>query len=108
MTALAKDDIKHRLKALDGWKLDDGELEKKYQFGDFVESMAFVNRVAVLAEEANHHPDISIKYNRVKLTLSTHDEGGITEKDFALIDRIDGMTASSGADRTESDGAPGG
>jgi len=90
MPVLSKDEIKARLKSLDGWKLDDGELEKKYQFAGFEESMAFVNRVAALATAADHHPDISIKYDRVKLTLSTHSEGGVTEKDFALIGQIDG------------------
>ena len=75
MPALSKDEIKARLKDMDGWELDDGELEKKYKFDDFAASMAFVNSVAELAEAADHHPDISIKYNRVKLTLSTHSEG---------------------------------
>lgn len=90
MPPLAKHEIKERLKALAGWEFDDGELERKYKFGDFAQSMAFVNRVASLAEAADHHPDISIKYNRVKLQLSTHSEGGVTEKDFALIAKIDG------------------
>ena len=90
MAALSKDEIRDRLKPMDGWKLDDSELEKTYKFAGFEESMAFVNRVAALATVADHHPDISIKYDRVKLTLSTHSEGGVTEKDFALIDQIDG------------------
>jgi 4a-hydroxytetrahydrobiopterin dehydratase len=95
MPPLAKDEIKMRLRSLDGWEFDDGELERKYKFQNFVESIAFVNRVAELAEAADHHPDISIKYNRVKLTLSTHSEGGVTEKDFALIAAIDGPPATS-------------
>jgi len=107
MPALTKDEIKARLKTVDGWKLDDGELEKKYHFADFVGSMAFVNRVAALAEVADHHPDISIKYNRVKLTLSTHSEGGVTEKDFALIDQIDGRSPAAAADPEEGIGASG-
>ncbi|MBI5287653.1 MAG: 4a-hydroxytetrahydrobiopterin dehydratase [Chloroflexi bacterium] len=90
MAALSKDEIRDRLKPMDGWKLDDGELEKTYKFAGFEESMAFVNRVAALATAADHHPDISIKYDRVKLTLSTHSEGGVTGKDFALINQIDG------------------
>ena len=109
MPPLAKDEIKARLKALEDWEFDDGELERKYKFEDFAESMAFVNRVAGLAEAADHHPDISIKYNRVKLTLSTHSEGGVTEKDFALISEIDGTPeagAAPGPDAESDDEGP--
>jgi 4a-hydroxytetrahydrobiopterin dehydratase len=92
MPALQKREVAERLRTLQGWELDDDdEIEKKYQFKDFAEAMRFVNRVAEAAEAADHHPDISIKYNRVKLTLSTHSEGGITEKDFALARTIDGQ-----------------
>ena len=95
MAALSKGEVKARLTDLPGWELDDGELEKKYTFADFGGSIAFVNNVAALAETADHHPDISIKYNKVKLTLSTHSEGGITEKDFALATQIDAAVASA-------------
>lgn len=104
MPPLAKDEIKERLKSLDGWEYDDGELERKYKFDDFAQSIAFVNRVASLAEAADHHPDISIKYNRVKLQLSTHSEGGVTEKDFALIAQIDGASHASDETRAEESG----
>jgi 4a-hydroxytetrahydrobiopterin dehydratase len=89
MTAMTKDEVKARLGELSGWERDGDEIEKKFSFADFSASMAFVNAVAALAEAADHHPDISIKYNRVKLTLSTHSEGGVTEKDFALAAQID-------------------
>ncbi len=89
MTAMTKDEVKARLGELSGWDRDGDEIEKKFSFDDFNASMAFVNAVARLAEAADHHPDISIKYNRVKLTLSTHSEGGVTEKDFALAAQID-------------------
>jgi 4a-hydroxytetrahydrobiopterin dehydratase len=89
MAALSKDEVKARLKEVQGWELDGDELKRKFKFDDFAGSMAFVNRVDELAEAADHHPDISIKYNRVKLTLSTHSEGGITGKDFALAAEID-------------------
>lgn len=89
MPAMAKDEVKARLESLPGWERDGDEIEKKFRFADFKASMAFVNRVADLAEAVDHHPDISIKYNRVKLTLSTHSEGGVTEKDFALAAQID-------------------
>lgn len=90
MPALSKDEINTRLGALTGWKLHDDEIEKDYEFAGFHEAMAFVNRVADLANAADHHPDISITYNKVKLTLSTHSEGGITARDFALAAQIDG------------------
>jgi 4a-hydroxytetrahydrobiopterin dehydratase len=92
MAVLSPDDIKARLQRLPGWALAGGELEKTYTFGEFTASMAFVNQVAAIAEAANHHPDIRIAYSRVTLTLSTHSEGGITEKDFSVIERIEQTT----------------
>jgi 4a-hydroxytetrahydrobiopterin dehydratase len=89
MPAMKKDEVKARLESLPGWERDGDEIEKKFRFDGFKASMTFVNRVADLAEAAGHHPDIAIKYNRVKLTLSTHSEGGVTEKDFALAAQID-------------------
>lgn len=91
MSPLSKDEVKSRLSGLAGWELDDGEIEKEFKFPDFSGSMRFVNRVAVAAEAADHHPDITIKYNRVKLKLSTHSDGGLTEKDFALAGQIDAI-----------------
>jgi 4a-hydroxytetrahydrobiopterin dehydratase len=92
---LAKDDVKARLKTMPGWKLDDGEIEKDYKFKDFKESMLFVNAIARAAEAMDHHPDIEIKYNRVEIALSTHSEGGITERDFALAAQIDSVAAGA-------------
>lgn len=94
MPALDKDEVDRRLQSLSGWERDDGELEKKFQFADFKSAMAFVNKVAEAAEAADHHPDIKISYNKVKMSLSTHSEGGITEKDFALAGQIDAANAS--------------
>jgi 4a-hydroxytetrahydrobiopterin dehydratase len=91
MPALSKNDVQSRLSALSGWTLKGDEIEKEFQFADFAGSMAFVNKVAGAAEAMDHHPDISIKYNRVGLTLSTHSEGGLTEKDFALAGQIDAL-----------------
>jgi 4a-hydroxytetrahydrobiopterin dehydratase len=73
----------------DGWELKDKEIVKLYKFNDFKEALAFVNRVGALAEEADHHPDIDIRWNKVTLTLSTHSAGGLTDKDFALARAID-------------------
>lgn len=73
---------------LQNWKLENGELVQSATFSDFVQAMAFVNKVASLAENAGHHPDIDIRYNRVRLALTTHDAGGITEKDIQLAEAI--------------------
>lgn len=94
---LSKGEVQERLKALNGWKLDDDEIEKEFKFADFKEAMVFVNLVADAAEAANHHPDIEISYNKVEMTLSTHSEGGVTEKDFDLAAKIE--TAAGGSPR---------
>jgi 4a-hydroxytetrahydrobiopterin dehydratase len=77
-------EISSRLKSLPDWKVESGELTRTFGFKDFVGSLAFVNKVGDLAEKAGHHPDIDIRYNRVRLALVTHDAGGITAKDFDL------------------------
>ncbi len=83
MTKLSRPDIDQRLHALKGWTLDGDAIKKQFTFKDFPEAIAFVNRLAPEAEKADHHPDILINYKRVTLTYSTHDEGGLTAKDFA-------------------------
>ncbi|TVQ59109.1 MAG: 4a-hydroxytetrahydrobiopterin dehydratase, partial [Phycisphaerales bacterium] len=82
-TKLTEDQIKHELDALREWSEINDAIQRTYQFKDFAQAMAFVNRVADHAETMDHHPDILVRYNKVSLTLSTHDAGGITEKDFA-------------------------
>lgn len=72
-----------------GWARDGDAIHREFTFKDFAAAMAFVNKVAQAAEAADHHPDIDIRYNRVTMALSTHSEGGVTEKDFALASRID-------------------
>ena len=88
-TRLSNSDIQQRLKRLSGWTLQGQEISKEYKFSDFVGAMAFVNHVADQAEKLDHHPDIVIRYNKVKLTLSTHSAGGLTDMDFTLAERID-------------------
>ena len=80
---LTADDSQRRLQSLQGWTLDGDAIRKQFTFKDFLEAIAFVNRLAPEAERADHHPDILINYKRVTLTYSTHSEGGLTEKDFA-------------------------
>ncbi|MDP9051121.1 MAG: 4a-hydroxytetrahydrobiopterin dehydratase [Acidobacteriota bacterium] len=70
------------------WALDDGMLVRFWTFSDFLEAMAFVNRVAGVAENAGHHPDIDIRYNRVRLALVSHDAGGITARDVAMATQL--------------------
>jgi 4a-hydroxytetrahydrobiopterin dehydratase len=84
MSPLSESEISARLKSLPDWKIESGELTRTFVFKDFRGSLAFVNRVGEAAEKAGHHPDIDIRYNRVRLALVTHDAGGITAKDFDL------------------------
>ncbi|WP_309711962.1 4a-hydroxytetrahydrobiopterin dehydratase [Armatimonas sp.] len=76
-----------------GWSLQDGMISRTFAFADFVAAMRFVNAVADAAEAADHHPDIDIRYNKVTLALTTHDSGGLTEKDFALAAQADTLAA---------------
>lgn len=73
------------------WSREDGSLSAEFKFKDFNEAMGFVARVALAAEKADHHPDIDIRWNKVRLVLSTHSEGGITRKDLDLGTRIGGF-----------------
>jgi 4a-hydroxytetrahydrobiopterin dehydratase len=74
------------------WRREGDAIIRDLQFADFAEAMAYVNRVAALAEEANHHPDILVHgWNKVRLTLTTHSEGGLTDNDFQMARRIDGL-----------------
>jgi 4a-hydroxytetrahydrobiopterin dehydratase len=89
MAALSAHEIDSRMKNLAGWQVEAGELVRTFQFPDFRASLHFVNAVGELAEKAGHHPDIDIRYNKVRLALVTHDAGGITAKDFDLAQSID-------------------
>ena len=77
------------LALIPNWQLDDGKITRTYQFKDFPAAIKFVEVVAALAEQAWHHPDIDIRWNKVTLTLTTHDSGGLTDKDFALARQLD-------------------
>jgi 4a-hydroxytetrahydrobiopterin dehydratase len=90
MPALTPAQIAEGLASIPDWNVAEGNLVRIFQFEDFREAMSFVNAVAALAESAAHHPDIDIRYNKVHLALSSHDAGGITEKDFALAKQIAG------------------
>jgi len=73
------------------WTLGEDLISREFELADFLGSMAFVNNVAALAEASDHHPDIHIYYNHVRLDLSTHAVGGLSEKDFALAQAVDGL-----------------
>jgi len=87
---LPDDQARERAAALDGWELVGAAIRKRYKFDGFKAAMAFANRVAALAEEMDHHPDFLIEYDKVTLTLTSHDSGGLTERDFRLARKIDG------------------
>jgi len=89
MTALTDHEINSRLVTVPDWQIESGELVRTFLFKDFRASLAFVNKVGDLAEAAGHHPDIDIRYNKVRLALVTHDAGGITQKDFDLAASAD-------------------
>lgn len=92
MALLAEEQIQQQL-ADSEWKRDGGAIVREYKLADFAAAIAFVNRVAALAEAANHHPDILVHgWNKVRLQLSTHSEGGLTDADFALASQIDGLS----------------
>ena len=89
MGALSEKEIKSKLISVPDWQVESGELVRTFLFKDFRGSLRFVNGVGELAEQAGHHPDIDIRYNKVRLGLVTHDAGGITEKDFDLAAKAD-------------------
>ena len=90
MAILAPEEVDRQLKTLEGWTLEGSALRKQYTFAGFPAAVAFVSRLVPDAEAADHHPDITINYRKVTLLYSTHDEGGLTQKDFdgaAMADR---------------------
>ena len=89
MAKMTEEQVQEALKSHPEWSQTGEAIQRTCQFGNFVEAMAFVNKVAEAAEAAQHHPDILVRWNKVTLTLSTHDASGITEKDFALAKTVD-------------------
>ena len=92
MSLLPKEDITAFIEGHPDWSWADDSITKTFELEDFSEAMGFVTRVALAAETANHHPDIDIRWNEVTLTLSTHSEGGLTDKDLELADRADELS----------------
>ena len=92
MKKLSAPEIKATLAIVPDWKKKGRTIVRTYQFKDFPAAIKFVNAVAELAEQAWHHPDIDIRWNKVTLALTTHDAGGLTEKDFALARKFDALS----------------
>jgi len=90
---LSDADVAKRLEALTGWELTDGKLHREFRFESFVHAFGFMTRVALVAEAMNHHPEWFNVYNRVRVDLTTHECAGISERDFALADRMNGLAA---------------
>ena len=92
MTVLSPEMVQEKLRSLPHWKLEDKEIVRRFDFPDFVAAIAFVNQVAEKAEKAGHHPDIDIRYNKVRLALVSHDKGGLTERDMKMAQSIDSLS----------------
>ena len=95
MARLTAKQIQSRLSALQEWTRSGGVIQRTFSFADFVHAMRFVEKVAAEAERVQHHPDIMVRYSKVTLALSTHDAGGITEKDFDFAATADRLAAGA-------------
>ena len=88
MKVLSNSEVKEKLKEINGWKLKGNRIEKVYRFKQYMDGIAFVNKLAELAEKEEHHPDIEIIYTTVTVALTTHDAGGITNYDIRMAKKI--------------------
>ena len=95
MPAMNEAEIQSAISKLAGWSYSANAIHKKFTFESFMPGIEFVNRIAEAAEKAQHHPDITINYNVVAISLSTHSEGGVTRKDIALAGQIDALAKAS-------------
>jgi len=86
---LSEEEVENALIELPAWELQGRDIVRLYEFKNFAEAMEFVNAVAGLAEAEKHHPDIDIRWNKVRLKLSTHSKGGLTQLDFDLAEKLD-------------------
>jgi 4a-hydroxytetrahydrobiopterin dehydratase len=84
--------IEARLAELEGWEREGDAITKTFELADFVGSVEFIKRVVVPAEDMNHHPDLSVSWNQVGVSITTHAAGGLTENDFELAKRIDALS----------------
>ncbi|MHB8384212.1 MAG: 4a-hydroxytetrahydrobiopterin dehydratase [Candidatus Binataceae bacterium] len=96
MAKLDAGQIESKLAALPGWERHDNAIRKQYEFKEFMDGIQFVEKIAEIAEARDHHPDILINYRRVTFTCSTHDQGGVTDKDTRLAGEIEAAYKSAG------------
>lgn len=99
MEKLDQQEIQDKMTGFPEWSLNGDTMQRTFSFDDFLGAMDFVKRIAELAEEQQHHPDIMIRYNKVTLSLSTHDAGGLTSKDFDFAQCIDDLQAARSSSR---------
>lgn len=92
MAKLTDEEIQQKTAALPEWRYEQGALVRDFAFTDFRHAFAFVTHLALLAEKANHHPDIDIRYNKVRVALTSHDSGGVTERDVKMAGEINQLT----------------
>lgn len=95
MAALSKAEIQQKLKKMHDWSHQGKSIHKRYTFKSFMQAIGFVNNIATAAEKAGHHPDLTINYSVVGIALSTHSEGGVTDKDFDLARQIDQIAGTA-------------
>jgi 4a-hydroxytetrahydrobiopterin dehydratase len=88
---LNSQDIKVWMKKLPEWELEKKHIERTFEFDDFTQAIDFVNAIAEIAEEEDHHPEMDIRYNKVRVQLSTHAEGGLTELDFEVAEKVNNL-----------------
>jgi 4a-hydroxytetrahydrobiopterin dehydratase len=93
MSKLSENQITEQMKNLDGWEYSDNAIHTTIEFQDFKDCFSVMTRIAFEAENLNHHPDWSNVYNKLSITLSTHEAGGLTEKDFSLAQTIDQLVS---------------
>jgi 4a-hydroxytetrahydrobiopterin dehydratase len=93
MAVLTDSEIQQALASLPHWQRQGKAIQRVYEFPDFKAAMQFVNRIADAAEQANHHPDIDIRYNKVTLALVSHDSGGVTQRDIKMARRINEISS---------------
>lgn len=91
MTVLTDAYVRRKLKSLPGWNIRGAAIRKVFKKKDFVQAMGFVQSVAMVAEKMDHHPEINVRWNTITLVLSTHSQGGITQKDISLAQQINSL-----------------
>jgi 4a-hydroxytetrahydrobiopterin dehydratase len=93
MAVLTDPEIQQALTSLNGWQHNGTAIQRVFRFADFKQAMQFVNKIAEAAEQANHHPDIDIRYNTVTMALVSHDSGGVTQRDVRMAENINKIAA---------------